>query len=76
MLRNKLFNTQLHLCNTIMIMKNTTKLKGNRNEVKSKLKQQFTTPANGILLDIESKVDDLPDKAKPKSGKTKPKLKK
>jgi len=55
-------------------MKNTTELKGNWNEVKGKLKQQFAMLTDNDLLMIDGKKDELLGRLQVKLGKTKAEL--
>lgn len=50
---------------------NTLKLKGNWNEIKGKLKQQFTTLTDIDLTYAEGKEDELIGRIQQKLGKTK-----
>jgi uncharacterized protein YjbJ (UPF0337 family) len=52
-------------------MANLTELKGNWNEIKGKLKQQFATLTDDDLLLIEGKQDEMLGKIQTKLGKTK-----
>ena len=52
-------------------MKNQIELKGNWNEVKGKLKQQFAILTDDDLLLIEGKEDELLGRLQVKLGKTK-----
>jgi len=52
-------------------MSNTTELKGNWNEIKGKLKQQFATLTDDDLLFSEGKKDELVGRLQQKLGKTK-----
>jgi len=50
---------------------NTTELKGNWNELKGKLKQQYADLTDDDLLYEEGKEDELYGKVQQKLGKTK-----
>lgn len=52
-------------------MKNLTELKGNWNEKKGKLKQQFAMLTDDDLLLIDGKEDELIGRLQTKLGKTK-----
>ena len=52
-------------------MENKIKLKGNWNEIKGKLKQQFAILTDDDLLLIEGKEDELLGRLQVKLGKTK-----
>ena len=53
------------------IMENTTSVKGNWNEIKGKLKQQFASLTDDDLLFAEGKKDELVGRLQKKLGKTK-----
>ena len=53
---------------------NTTELKGNWDEQKGKLKQQFATLTDDDLLFAEGKKDEMMGKLEKKLGKTKEEL--
>lgn len=55
---------------------NTTGIKGNWNELKGKLKQQFADLTDDDLLYEEGKEDELYGKIQQKVGKTKDEVKK
>ena len=50
---------------------NTTEIKGNWNEQKGKLKQQFATLTDNDLMFEEGKKDEMLGKLQVKLGKTK-----
>lgn len=50
---------------------NTTEVKGNWNELKGKLKQQFATLTDNDLLFEEGKKDEMMGRLQAKLGKTK-----
>lgn len=52
-------------------MKNLTELKGNWNETKGKLKQQFATLTDDDLLLVEGKQDEMIGRLQARLGKTK-----
>ena len=52
-------------------MKNLTELKGNWNETKGKLKQQFAMLTDNDLLLVEGKHEELYGRLQTKLGKTK-----
>lgn len=52
-------------------MKNKIELKGNWNEIKGKLKQQFAILTDDDLLLIEGKEEELLGRLQVKLGKTK-----
>jgi uncharacterized protein YjbJ (UPF0337 family) len=52
-------------------MKNITELKGNWNETKGKLKQQFAILTDKDLLLADGKMDELIGRLQTKLGKTK-----
>ena len=52
-------------------MKNITELKGNWNETKGKLKQQFAMLTDKDLLVVDGKMDELIGRLQIKLGKTK-----
>ncbi len=56
-------------------MTNTTELKGNWNELKGKLKQQYAHLTDDDLLYTEGKKDELYGRLQIKLGKTKEELK-
>ena len=56
-------------------MKNTTELKGNWNELKGKLKQQYAHLTDDDLLFAEGKKDEMFGRLQIKLGKTKEELK-
>lgn len=53
---------------------NTTELKGNWNEQKGKLKQQFATLTDDDLMFAEGKKDEMLGKLQIKLGKSKEEL--
>jgi len=53
---------------------NTTEVKGNWNEQKGKLKQQFATLTDNDLMFEEGKKDEMLGKIQIKLGKTKEEL--
>ena len=53
---------------------NTTEIKGNWDEQKGKLKQQFATLTDNDLLFAEGKKDEMMGKLQIKLGKTKEEL--
>lgn len=53
---------------------NTTELKGNWNELKGKLKQQFAELTDDDVLMVEGKEDELYGRLQKKLGKTKEEL--
>lgn len=55
---------------------NTTVIKGNWNELKGKLKQQFANLTDNDLLLEEGKEDEMLGKLQTKLGKTKDELRK
>ncbi len=55
-------------------MTNTTELKGNWNETKGKLKQQFAILTDDDLLLVEGKQDEMLGRLQTKLGKTKEQL--
>lgn len=52
-------------------MKNLTELKGNWNETKGKLKQQFAILTDDDLLLVEGKQDEMIGRLQARLGKTK-----
>jgi uncharacterized protein YjbJ (UPF0337 family) len=54
-----------------MIMKNSTELNGNWNEIKGKLKQKFSILTDNDLLLVEGKKDELLGRLQKRLGKTK-----
>ena len=50
---------------------NTTEVKGNWNEIKGKLKQQFATLTDDDLMFAEGKKDEMIGRLQIKLGKTK-----
>ena len=56
-------------------MTNTTEIKGNWNELKGKLKQQYAHLTDDDLLFAEGKKDEMFGKLQIKLGKTKEELK-
>lgn len=52
-------------------MKNVTELKGNWNETKGKLKQQFAMLTDNDLLLVEGKQEEMLGRIQAKLGKTK-----
>jgi uncharacterized protein YjbJ (UPF0337 family) len=58
------------------VMKNTTELNGNWNEVKGKLKQKFAMLTDSDLLFLEGKQDELLGRLQIKLGKTTEEVKK
>ena len=57
-------------------MMNTTEIKGNWNEQKGKLKQQFATLTDNDLMFEEGKKDEMLGRLQIKLGKTKEELRK
>jgi uncharacterized protein YjbJ (UPF0337 family) len=57
-------------------MENSTKLKGNWNEIKGKLKQRFAVLTDNDLLLTEGKDDELLGRLQLKLGKTKEQIQK
>ena len=57
-------------------MTNLTGIKGNWNEVKGKLKQQFAILTEDDLLLVEGKQDEMLGRIQVKIGKTKEELQK
>jgi len=57
-------------------MDNLTKLKGNWNEAKGKLKQKFALLTDDDLLLVEGKQDELLGRLQNKLGKTKEEIQK
>ncbi|MDD2982298.1 MAG: CsbD family protein [Crocinitomicaceae bacterium] len=57
-------------------MKNSTELKGNWNEIKGKLKQQFAQLTDNDLLFAEGKKEELIGKLQIKLGKSKEEINK
>lgn len=57
-------------------MKNITQLKGNWNEAKGKLKQQFAMLTENDLLLVEGKQDELIGRLQIKLGKTREEISK
>jgi uncharacterized protein YjbJ (UPF0337 family) len=55
-------------------MMNTTEIKGNWNEQKGKLKQQFATLTDNDLMFEEGKKDEMLGRLQIKLGKTKEEL--
>jgi len=55
-------------------MKNLTELKGNWNEIKGKLKQQYASLTEDDLLFSEGKKDEMLGKLQIKLGKTREEL--
>jgi uncharacterized protein YjbJ (UPF0337 family) len=55
---------------------NTTEVKGNWNEQKGKLKQQFATLTDNDLMFEEGKKDEMLGKIQIKLGKTKEEMQK
>jgi uncharacterized protein YjbJ (UPF0337 family) len=55
-------------------MKNLTELKGNWNETKGKLKQQFAMLTDSDVLLVEGKQDEMLGRLQIKLGKTKEEL--
>lgn len=55
---------------------NTTKIKGNWNELKGKMKQQYADLTDDDLLYEEGKEDELYGRLQQKLGKTKDEVKK
>jgi uncharacterized protein YjbJ (UPF0337 family) len=53
---------------------NTTEIKGNWNEQKGKLKQQFATLTDDDLMFTEGKQDEMFGRLQKKLGKTKDEL--
>jgi uncharacterized protein YjbJ (UPF0337 family) len=57
-------------------MSTSTELKGNWNEIKGKLKQQFASLTDDDLLFTEGKKDELVGRLQQKLGKTKDEIRK
>jgi uncharacterized protein YjbJ (UPF0337 family) len=57
-------------------MKNLTELKGNWNETKGKLKQQFAELTDNDLLLLEGKQEEMLGRLQIKLGKTKAEIQK
>ncbi|MCF8451511.1 MAG: CsbD family protein [Taibaiella sp.] len=57
-------------------MKTITEIKGNWNEAKGKLKQQFAMLTDNDLLLVEGKQDELIGRLQIKLGKTKEEIRK
>lgn len=57
-------------------MTTTTELKGNWNEIKGKLKQEFAALTDDDLLFTEGKKDELIGRLQKKLGKTKEEIRK
>lgn len=57
-------------------MKNATEMKGNWNELKGKIKQQFAQLTDNDLLFAEGKKDELIGRLQIKLGKTKEEINK
>ena len=57
-------------------MKNSTELKGNWNELKGKLKQQYAQLTDNDLLFAEGKKDELLGRLQIKLGKSKEEIQK
>jgi uncharacterized protein YjbJ (UPF0337 family) len=57
-------------------MNPTTEIKGNWNEIKGKLKQQFASLTDDDLLFTEGKKDELIGRLQQKLGKTKDEIRK
>ncbi len=57
-------------------MSNLTELKGNWNETKGKLKQQFALLTDDDLLLVEGKQDELLGRLQTRLGKTKEEVRK
>jgi uncharacterized protein YjbJ (UPF0337 family) len=57
-------------------MTNITQIKGNWNEAKGKLKQQFAMLTDNDLLLVEGKHDELVGRLQIKLGKTKEEIQK
>lgn len=55
---------------------NTTDLKGNWNELKGKLKQQYADLSDDDLLYVEGKEDELYGRIQQRVGKSKDEVKK
>lgn len=55
---------------------NTTNLKGNWNELKGKLKQQYANLTDDDLLYVEGKEDELYGRIQQRIGKSKDEVKK
>lgn len=78
---NAFRNEYLHLCTVVKIHSqlnidkmNTTEVKGNWNEQKGKLKQQFANLTDDDLMFAEGKKDEMLGKLQIKLGKTKEEL--
>ncbi len=57
-------------------MKNLTEIKGNWNETKGKLKQQFALLTDSDVLLVEGKQDEMLGRLQIKLGKTKEEIQK
>jgi uncharacterized protein YjbJ (UPF0337 family) len=57
-------------------MKNITEIKGNWNEVKGRLKQQYAMITDNDLLLVEGKQDEMLGRLQIKLGKTKEEIRK
>lgn len=57
-------------------MKNITRLKGNWNEIKRRLKQKFALLTESDVLFTEGKQDEMLDRLQGKLGKTKEEIRK
>jgi uncharacterized protein YjbJ (UPF0337 family) len=68
-------NFTLLLIQKIIVM-NTTEIKGNWNELKGKLKQQYADLTDDDLLYDEGKEDEMYGKLQQKLGKTKDEVRK
>ena len=80
---NDFRNDWLHFCIVVKIHSqykfqnmNTTEVKGNWNEQKGKLKQQFANLTDDDLMFAEGKKDEMLGKLQIKLGKTKEELRK
>jgi uncharacterized protein YjbJ (UPF0337 family) len=58
------------------IMKNTTELNGDWNQIKGKLKQKFSVLTDNDLLMVEGKKDELIGRLQVKLGKSKEEIRK
>lgn len=65
------FDYQLRTILQTLIMANLTEFKGNWNETKGKLKQQFAMLTDDDLMLAEGKQDELLGRLQVKLGKTK-----
>jgi uncharacterized protein YjbJ (UPF0337 family) len=59
-----------------IIMKNTTELNGNWNQIKGRLKQKFSILTDNDLLMVEGKKDELYGRLQVKLGKSREEIQK